>query len=298
MWLVCGHICTKISRRGHSFIPHRMASGAINSTPIKYLVFDIDDTLYPVTNGFTQHRLNEVALQYCVDRLGFKSALAADEFRRPYFEKYHSTLKALSVAGQEGALPLNEDGTARVFDGDDLSRYWAERCRFDEFLTKDERIIGALSSLAAVQGLTLVAFTNAPRMYGVRVLEALGVSHCFKDQHIFAVDDLLPLCKPMPESFTKVLELVGCRDPKEAVMFEDSMKNVRAAKAIGMRTVLIDAGETPSFGADSPDPSDASVDVALREAGDLRERLPCLWEKRWDPPSIQSKANTGSSLFE
>jgi FMN phosphatase YigB (HAD superfamily) len=101
--------------------------GVLASPPVKYLVFDIDDTLYPVTNGFTQHRLNSIVLKYCVDRLGFENPDAADAFRRPYFEKYHSTLKALAVAGEEGTLPPHEDGTRRVFDSNDLANYWAEQ---------------------------------------------------------------------------------------------------------------------------------------------------------------------------
>ena len=45
-----------------------------------------------------------------------------------------------------------------------------------------------------------VCFTNSPRKYGIRCLEALGIRQFFKDADIFAVDDVLRLsggaCKP------------------------------------------------------------------------------------------------------
>ena len=249
---------------------------------IKYLVFDIDDTLYPVTNGFTEHRLNDVFLHYCVERLGFECTSAAEEFRRPYFEKYHSSLKLLNVASAEGTLPPLEDGTRRVFDQDDLISYWTERCQFTTYIKPDPKLVQAFSSLRSeAPDLVLVAFSNGPRKYCLRILETLGIESFFEGGLVFAVDDILPLCKPQPEAFEKVLETIGCVNRAEAVMFEDSMKNIRAAKACGMRTVLIDAGDTPSFQGDSPDAADPAVDVVLRQANELKDRLPCLWEGRW-----------------
>jgi hypothetical protein len=47
-------------------------------------------------------------------------------------------------------------------------------------------------------------FSNGPRLYALRILETLGVRHCFKDGDIFAVEDVMPHCKPEQAAFDKV----------------------------------------------------------------------------------------------
>ena len=105
----------------------------------------------------------------------------------------------------------------------------------------------------------------------------------FPDDRIFAVDDVLPHCKPEPAAFRKVLASVGVT-ADECVMLEDSMKNIRSAKRLGMRTVLVSgsgdgdaaSGEATKPG-DAPLASDAAVDVVIAEVGELRTKLPGLW---------------------
>ena len=63
-----------------------------------------------------------------------------------------------------------------------------------------------------------------------------------------------------------------------------------ASKALGMRTVLIAGNGTDraaarlaaaSKGGDVPDASDPAVDAVLKNCGELKRRLPFLWERRW-----------------
>merc|ERR1712136_349593 len=89
--------------------------------------------------------------------------------------------------------------------------------------------------------LKLICFTNSPRRYALRCLEFLGLRRFFPEDHVFAVEDVLPACKPQAVAFEQVLRSVGTV-PERTVMFEDSMKNVRACAALGIRTVLIDEG--------------------------------------------------------
>ena len=64
------------------------------------------------------------------------------------------------------------------------------------------------------------------------------------------------------------------------------MKNIRAAKALGMRTVLVSglgvgdaaASEATKPG-DAPEADDPAVDVSVRGCGDLRGALPGLWQQ-------------------
>ena len=111
---------------------------------------------------------------------------------------------------------------------------------------------------------------------------------------VFAVDDVLPACKPEPEAFEKIFKkLGGDTKPHECVMVEDSMKNIRVAKALGMRTVLIagkgrltgggiggggSAAEETKPG-DAPDSTDPAVDVAVEIAADMKDAIPGLWNR-------------------
>eukprot|EP00966_Prymnesium_polylepis_P160150 3702300-Prymnesium_polylepis.1 len=74
------------------------------------------------------------------------------------------------------------------------------------------------------------------------------------------------------------------------------MKNIRAAKALGMRTVLVSglgvgdaaAGEATKAG-DAPQVDDPAVDVTIRGCGELRAALPGLWQQ----PATFAAARSG-----
>jgi len=251
---------------------------------VDVLIFDIDDTLYPVSSGFSDHRNGEVVCRFMVERLGFQTSQEAKTLRDEFFKKYHSTLKGLTIADGEGRLP-------RPFKKEELGEFWAEHCDFPKYVKPNPELADALRSLRADAGLELVAFTNSPRRYALRCLDSLGVREHFPDSHVFAVEDVLPACKPEPEAFQTVLAAMGCHDPQRAVMFEDSMKNIRACKALGLRTVLVceALGSTPGGEAallgDVADAGDSAVDCALGDIVELRSRLPGLWQKRFAPPT-------------
>ena len=61
------------------------------SAPITTLVFDIDDTLYDVGCGFTEHRNGGAVFSFMVKKLGFKNAAAAKVVRDEYFYRHAST---------------------------------------------------------------------------------------------------------------------------------------------------------------------------------------------------------------
>ena len=253
------------------------------ATQVDTLIFDMDDTLYPQDSGFSEHRNQEVALKFMVERLGFESREKAGELRNEYFRKYHSTLKGLTVADQEGRL-------SKKFDPTELAEYWAENCRFSEFLKPNATLA---ADLKAIKNARLLLFTNGPRKYGLKCLDALGLRELFPDENVIGVEDVMPHCKPEPEAFFQVLNGI---DPSRAVMFEDSMKNIRTCKSIGMHTVLIDnakqvQGEAALLG-DHPVPDDPAVAVVLPTIDYLRAALPSLWH---DPATFPATTTSTSS---
>ena len=96
-------------------------------------------------------------------------AAEAKKLRDEYFERYHSTLKALTMADEDGRLPAGHH-----FPQESLGEWWAEKCDFDKYLKPDPELIEALNSLP----LKKVVFTNAPRKYGLAVLDALQLRGC------------------------------------------------------------------------------------------------------------------------
>lgn len=246
------------------------------SPNISTIIFDVDDTLYDIGTGFTAQRNGECVQRYMVERLGFKTLEEAKTLRDEYFERYHATGKALTIAQAEGRLPAD----APKFDVQDLSAWWAENVEY--------KLLGGVNTklqkdLKEIQ-LNVVAFSNGPRIYVKRVLQELGLWESFGEDKLFAVDDVLPHCKPEREAFEKVFETLGVK-PGECIMVEDSMKNIRKAKELGMKTVLVTglptgnktAGELTKPG-DAPNESDAAVDAVIEQASQLRDVLPGLWE--------------------
>ena len=264
---------------------------------ISTLIFDVDDTLYDVSTGFTTHRNTDGAVSFMVDRLNFSSREEAQALRDEYFERFHATAKALKVAEADGRFPPN----APKYEPKDLSEYWAENLNF-ALLGPSADYANAKSTLESLQSehpeMNLVAFSNGPRKYVLRVLREMGLDEIFPERMVFGVDDILPYCKPEPDSFKCIFERVGDLVGKEivadqCVMFEDSMKNIRAAKELGMKTVLIagkgrlSGGYTAASAAaaeatkpgDAPVTSDPAVDVAVEVVADIKVAIPGLWHK-------------------
>jgi putative hydrolase of the HAD superfamily len=258
------------------------------------LIFDVDDTLYDVSTGFTTHRNGDAAQKFMVEYLDFPDLASAKKLRDEYFQKYHATAKALTVAEQEGRLPPPKDPSnvkSPRFRTQDLAEYWAANLDF-EMLGGPKT--GFLQDLKDCK-LNHVAFSNGPRAYVKRVLQQLGLFEIFGEERLFAVDDVLPHCKPEKEAFEKIFEKIGVK-AEECIMVEDSMKNIRRAKELNMKTVLVtgvgrmrknrssttsssaaDEAEATKPG-DAPLEDDPAVDVAIETIEELRSALPGLWK--------------------
>jgi pyrimidine 5'-nucleotidase len=184
------------------------------------LFSDLDDTLYPNTNGLwgaIRERMNA----YMRARLGF-SEQEIVQLRRGYFETYGTTLRGLQIHHQVDA----EDFLAYVHD-----------LPLEDYLKPDPSVRSLLLSLPQQKWI----FTNSDANHARRVLGRLNLSDCFT-----GIIDILALayqCKPMEQAYRQALELAGEAAPENCVLLDDSPRNLAPARQIGFTTVLVGSDE-------------------------------------------------------
>jgi len=199
-----------------------------------------------------------------------------------------------------------------MFDANELDEYWARNLDFSLLGGPDPKCIDFFDFISNNDDnntnnkktknwkLNIVAFSNGPRKYVCRVLNEIGLDSYFPPENIFAVTDVLPNCKPDQASFELVLDRIGAK-AHETIMVEDSMKNIRMAKALGMRTILVvgqgrsssrrmtdvnnqtesdklihDVDVVNRADNDAPDASDSAVDAYVEMVSEIGDVL-SLW---------------------
>ena len=177
-------------------------------------IFDLDDTLYPRESevmALVSDRMTEFMVQF--------TGLPRDEawtLQKKYFHEHGTTLAGLMA--HHGLPP-------------------------EEFLTfvHDISLDGLSADAELRQGLERLpgrrlVFTNGSGDHAERVLAKLGVADLFEDIFHIASADYLP--KPAVSTFDKMAKAFDL-NPKRAVFFEDSERNLEPAAAMGMTTVMV-----------------------------------------------------------
>ncbi len=185
-------------------------------TGLEVIFLDLDDTLYPRTNGLWQAIAGRI-LDFMIRRLGMTPA-EAEERRADYLERYGTTLGGL--VRHHGVDPL------------DYLRF-VHDLPLEIYLAPDPRLYDLLATLSCRR----VIFTNAHREYVERVVDRLGVADML-DQII----DILALQmhhKPEPEAYQLALALTGNPLPSRCAIVDDRARNLVPAAGLGMHAVLI-----------------------------------------------------------
>lgn len=185
-------------------------------TPVEVLFLDVDDTLYPRTNGLWQ-AIGQRILGYLIDRLGMNPA-EAERVRALYLERYGTTLSGLMR--HHGVDPLDY-----LRDVHNLPLH--------EYLSADLRLRRLLQGIPCRK----VIFTNAHREHVERVLACLHI-----EDTIDQIVDLLALQmfnKPDPNAYRLAIQLAGDPDRGSCAMVDDRRRNLLPASQLGMYTVLV-----------------------------------------------------------
>jgi putative hydrolase of the HAD superfamily len=190
---------------------------------IRAVLFDLDNTLYPVSNGLMQSIDRRIG-EYVQHTLGLEEEEAL-RLRRQYYSEYGTTLR--------GLRHNNHDVETESY------LQYVHDVALEAFLQSDQRLDALLGQLQARK----IIFTNSPLEYAERVLATLGIAHHF--ERIFDVRYFDFVGKPDPACYKQVLKDLGIAG-SEAMFIEDTARNLPPAAALGMTTVLV---------ADPPEPT-------------------------------------------
>jgi len=212
------------------------------------LFFDLDDTLYPPSNGLWAAIRGRIS-SYMHEQLG----ISMDEvplLRQHYLEAYGTALRGL-----QHHYPVDsEDYLAYVHD-----------LPLEEYIHPNPALGDMLRSLPQKRWI----FTNADDRHAYRVLNILGITDCFEG--VIDVRRLGFLNKPEIKAHHLALKIAGESDPKRCVLLDDSWRNMAPAKSMGMTTVLV----SPKAGNNNPE--SLKADYWMYDILDLPFTLPQIW---------------------
>jgi putative hydrolase of the HAD superfamily len=179
-------------------------------------LFDLDNTLHDATPQIFPH-INRSMRQYIEQHLGVDEA-EATRIRQHYWNRYGATL--LGLVRHHGTDPRHFLQQTHQFE------------KLDRMVAFERPLRQILRRLPGRK----IIFSNAPRHYTDAVLDILGVRPLFDS--IWSIEQLRFHPKPLPQAFQRLLR--GERlNPTRCIFVEDSPANLKAAKRLGMTTVLI-----------------------------------------------------------
>jgi putative hydrolase of the HAD superfamily len=195
---------------------------SLGKTMLQYLIFDLDETIYPRDSGLMQEISRRINL-YMIEKLGMEPE-TVPRLRREYWDKYGTTSRGLQL--------LHDIDVVDYMD-------FVHDAPVHHYVAPNPELDAALASLPQRK----VIFTNATAAHARSVLDIVGVAHHFEATYdaFFAQNE----SKPAPGAYRRLLDALGVSGTA-CLMVEDAARNLRPAKALGMTTVLVD----PPRGAD------------------------------------------------
>ncbi|WVZ67249.1 hypothetical protein U9M48_016354 [Paspalum notatum var. saurae] len=257
------------------------------------LLFDLDDTLYPLTTGIAPDIMNNIQ-DYMVHKLGVDDTISL-ELCILLYKQYGTTMAGLRAVGYQ-------------FDYDDYHSFVHGTLSYEK-IKPDPVLRSILLSLP----IRKLVFTNGDRAHASMALKRLGIEDCFEavvcfetlnptsppplpaeELQIFDIMKHLAhpehgvelpkspiLCKPSRDAMMQALKVASI-NPQTTILFDDSFRNIEAAKQIGMHTVLVGTSERRK-----------GADHALESLHNMKEALPELWEEAEKDEDVRNSSKVG-----
>jgi putative hydrolase of the HAD superfamily len=187
---------------------------------IRYILFDLDNTLYPAGSGM-EEALQKRIIGYVMSFLGV-SAEEALRVRREGITRHGTTLEWL--IHEKGFTDIDGYYAAVHPDGE------------EDGLSPDPELRPFLESLPVPRAI----LTNSPKEHSDRVLKKLGIGDLFT--HVFDMRWNGNRGKPLPSAFYRALDVLGT-SPAETLFVDDYTRYVEGYINLGGRGVLLDEGD-------------------------------------------------------
>jgi putative hydrolase of the HAD superfamily len=179
-------------------------------------IFDLDNTLHNASHAIFP-RINQLMTRYIMRHLGL-SELDAQALRNDYYARYGATLRGMR---------LHHD-----IDADHFLRETHCIAELLPLLYWDRQVGNVLDKLPGNKYL----LSNGPQFYVEQIVRKMAIVRHFNA--LYGVERVAYLPKPNPHPMLTVCAREGL-DSSCCIMVEDSLDNLRTAKALGMRTVWI-----------------------------------------------------------
>ncbi|XP_076884548.1 uncharacterized protein C24B11.05-like isoform X2 [Bidens hawaiensis] len=247
-----------------------------NQSKYECLLFDVDDTLYPLGSGL-QAQCTKNITEYMVNELHIDENKIPELFAQLY-KNYGTTIAGLRAFGYD-------------FDYDHYHSFVHGRLPY-QYLKPDPVLRTLLHSLP----IRKVIFSNANEGHVAEVLHRLGLEDCFDD--VICFESLNPknqiinpdvpkgsfirydsigecgvvipespiVCKPFENALLQAFKIANI-NPHKTLFFDDSKRNIQTSKLVGLTTVLVGSSHRTT-----------GVDYALESIHNMKEALPELWE--------------------
>ena len=219
------------------------------SKPLKYILFDLDETLYPSCSGLMAE-IGELMSRFMEERLNMPPS-EVPTLREHYYHVYGTTMRGLQI--HHGIDP--EDYLAYVHD-----------LPLEDYIGPNDELDRALAEIETEKTI----FTNASAEHARRVLAILGIERHF--DCIIDVRAMGYMSKPDPEAYQRALEILGVAGD-ECLLVDDRARNLAPAKELGMITVLVSNEKA----ATRQDPSQ-DADFVISEVAEIQEVMQSLRE--------------------
>jgi len=200
-------------------------------------LFDLDNTLHDA-GAHIFPAISRLMCDYVARKVGVGET-AAKQLRDHYWLRYGATLTGLMR--HHGVDPHHFLAETHDFL-DDLPR----------MIEHDRALRHMLRKLPGRK----IVFSNAPQRYVEAVLELIGIRKLIDS--VWTIERLRFTPKPHTAAFRQLLHEERL-DPRCCILVEDTVANLRAAKRLGMKTVLVTRdARAPTY-----------VDVRIKSALDL-----------------------------
>lgn len=194
-------------------------------TAIKAIFFDTSDTLYK------NDKLEAAYPKKLIELIGSTLNVPIDEAKRSLdeiteqlkaTEKHVTKVRAAAEFGISRA-DVHEKAFCKVVPSD--------------YLSEDTALDKAMSRLAKRYRLGIIS--NLKKSHMLEIFRALGLSpELFP---LLVTEDTVKDIKPAAEPFLKAIELAQCRADECLYVGDSPSKDMRPAKEVGMKTILVKA---------------------------------------------------------